>query len=156
MSEGALYSRKEGGGVVYYSMENKKPITIQSFANHSLDYAKALVRVQIYRLIEWMFGGVGSFVATLLVLSLVPFFLGALLLAGAFAIQAWLDVSIALAFLIIAGGVWVLMMLLLLFHGVIARSVRDKQYRAVEPLLNDLDDALTSRDVEEGRSEVNG
>lgn len=131
----------------------KEDFSIQQFATHGLNYAKAVARVYLYRALEWVFGSVGSLVATLIVLSLVPFLLVALLMAGAYGLKEWLGISEAWAFLLVAGLLWVAIMILLLCHGAIARKVRDRQCSSMEPLLDEIDRVLGNSRSEENTSE---
>lgn len=120
----------------------KSNFSIQELVRSSTEYAKAMVRSTVYHTTETTFSTIGSVLATLLLLILVPFFLLALLFAGTFGIAEWLHISLGWSFLIMAGIIWIVMFVLLLLHKPIKKSITAKLYKKALPKLAEMDQKL--------------
>lgn len=112
------------------------------FIHHTKEYLKAVTRRTLYSSTDAGMKVAGNLLALLIVVSILPFMMLLLLIAGVCGINAWLELGWGWSFLIGAGVLLLLVVCLLLLRKAIVRSFCSFTYRRIHPALTKIDDKL--------------
>lgn len=112
------------------------------FIHHTKEYLKAVTRRTLYSSTDAGMKVAGNLLALLIVVSILPFMMLLLLIAGVCGINAWLELGWGWSFLIGAGVLLLLVVCLLLLRKVIVRAFCSFTYRRIHPTLTKIDDKL--------------
>lgn len=112
------------------------------FIHHTKEYLKAVTRRTLYSSTDAGMKVAGNLLALLIMVSILPFMMLLLLIAGVCGINAWLELGWGWSFLIGAGVLLLLVVCLLLLRKVIVRAFCSFTYRRIHPTLTKIDDKL--------------
>lgn len=112
------------------------------FIHHTKEYLKAVTRRTLYSSTDAGMKVAGNLLALLIVVSILPFMMLLLLIAGVCGINAWLELGWGWSFLIGAGVLLLLVVCLLLLRKAIVRAFCSFTYRRIHPTLTKIEDKL--------------
>lgn len=112
------------------------------FIHHTKEYLKAVTRRTLYSSTDAGMKVAGNLLALLIVVSILPFMMLLLLIAGVCGINVWLELGWGWSFLIGAGVLLLLVVCLLLLRKAIVRAFCSFTYRRIHPTLTKIEDKL--------------